>query len=104
MRVAGQGNNRGQSVASSDDDQVELHETLHNGPQPAHRFTSARSSEWAQASRSASTALSITARPLSSMRNETSRVHRTRSRAAKLDCLAIWITQTTDAYIIETTT
>ncbi len=39
-----------------------------------HFAVSVRSSEWAQASRSDSTELSITARPLCSMRNELSRV------------------------------
>src|SRR6266446_7525863 len=54
-----------------------------------HFAVSVRSSEWAQASRSDSTELSITARPLCSMRNELSRVTWPSSRAATLYCLAV---------------
>src|SRR2546427_10056772 len=48
-----------------------------------------RSSEWAQASRNVSTELSITTRPLCSMRNEPSRVTWPSSCAATLYCLAV---------------
>src|SRR5713226_10507069 len=54
-----------------------------------HFEVSVRSSEWAQASRSASMELSITTRPLCSMRNEPSRVTWPSSRAATLYCLAV---------------
>src|SRR6266446_8836864 len=54
-----------------------------------HLVVRVRSSEWAQASRSVSTELSITARLLCSMRNEPSRVTWPSSCAATLYCLAV---------------
>src|SRR5260370_1760279 len=54
-----------------------------------HLVVRVRSSEWAQASRSVSTELSITARPLCSMRNEPSRATWPSSCAATLYCLAV---------------
>src|SRR6267143_6254293 len=54
-----------------------------------HLVVRVRSSEWAQASRSVSTELSITARPLCSMRNEPSRVTWPSSCAVTLYCLAV---------------
>src|SRR6266581_6603896 len=54
-----------------------------------HFEANVRSSEWAQASRSVSTELSITARPLCSMRKEPSRVTWPIWCAATLYCLAV---------------
>src|SRR5258707_13916383 len=67
-----------------------------------HFEVSARSSEWAQASRSVSMELSITARPLCSMRNEPSRVTWPSSRAARLYCLAVWRTAASFDGVTET--
>src|SRR5713226_471413 len=67
-----------------------------------HFEVSVRSSEWAQASRSAAMELSITARPLCSMRNEPSRVTWPSSRAATLYCLAVWRTAASFDGVTET--
>src|SRR5216684_8055565 len=68
-----------------------------------HFSAKVRSSEWAQASRSESTELSITARPLCSMRNEPSRVTLPSSRAATLYCLAVSRTRASDKGLTDTT-
>src|SRR5467141_5382537 len=68
-----------------------------------HLVVRARSSEWAQASRSVSTELSITARPLCSMRNEPSRVTWPSSCAATLYCLAVLRTAASFDGVTETT-
>src|SRR6266404_9151166 len=67
-----------------------------------HFPTKVSSSELAQASRSVSTELSITARPLCSMRNEPSRVTWPSSRAARLYCLAVWRTAASFDGVTET--
>src|SRR2546428_10526218 len=61
-----------------------------------------RSSEWAQASRNVSTELSITTRPLCSMRNEPSRVTWPSSCAATLYCLAVLRTRASFDGVTET--
>src|SRR6266446_10986543 len=68
-----------------------------------HLVVRVRSSEWAQASRSDSTGLSITARPLCSMRNEPSRVTWPSSCAATLYCLAVLRTWASFDGVTETT-
>src|SRR6266436_3963159 len=68
-----------------------------------HLVVRVRSSEWAQASRSVSTGLSITARPLCSMRNEPSRVTWPSSCAATLYCLAVLRTWASLDGVTETT-
>src|SRR5207302_1269806 len=66
-----------------------LHEFCHD------TFTE-RSSEWAQGSRSVSMELSITMRPLYSMRKASPRVTLPISCATTLYCLAVWRTPTSD--------
>src|SRR5205807_1422549 len=66
-----------------------LHEFCHD------TFTE-RSSEWAQGSRSVSMELSITMRPLYSMRKASPRVTLPISCATTLYCLAVWRTQASD--------
>src|SRR5713226_8365554 len=68
-----------------------------------HFEVSVRSSERAQASRSVSMELSITTRPLCSMRNEPSRVTWPSSRAATLHCLAISRARASDKGLTDTT-
>src|SRR5207247_8088091 len=69
----------------------------------SHVASTERTSEVAQASRSDSTKLSITARPLRSMRNEPSRVTWPSSRAATLYCLAVLRTTASFDGVTETT-
>src|SRR5712691_2467077 len=68
-----------------------------------HFVVNVRSSEWAQASRSVSTELSITARPLCSMRKEPSRVTWPIWCAATLYCLAVSRTAASFDGVTETT-
>src|SRR5437016_7729711 len=72
-----------------------LHEFCHD------TFTE-RSSEWAQGSRSVSMELSITMRPLYSMRKASPRVTLPISCATTLYCLAVWRTPASDEALTDT--
>src|SRR6266852_8007603 len=95
---------RGFGVAEDAEDTTFVVEVIvGEGEFLAHFLVSVRSSELAQASRSVSTELSTTARPLYSMRKASPRVTWPISRAATLYCLAVLRTAASFEGVTDTT-